>query len=95
MMMDPSIYTTSVRDKIILLALIIFGLCAFTTIWVLLGTGKAETALVTLVISIVTGITNGLFGIYKGNPSTPDVQTQTTTSETKVETQAGTETKAT
>jgi hypothetical protein len=82
--MEPSVYSTSVRDKMILVALILFGIFAFVTIWV-------NKELAAVMVGIVGSIVAGLFGVYKGNPATPDVQTQTTTSETKVETQAGTE----
>jgi hypothetical protein len=84
--MDSTVYTTSVRDKLILVALILFGLFAFVTIWV-------NKELASVMVGIVGSIVAGLFGIYKGNPSTPDVQSQQTVTETKVETQVGTEPK--
>jgi uncharacterized YccA/Bax inhibitor family protein len=76
--MEP--LTTSTRDKMILAALIVFGVLAFATIWV-------DRSLGAVMVGIIGSIVAGLFGIYKGLPSTPvptsassETQTTTTTS---------------
>jgi hypothetical protein len=80
--------TTNVRDKLILVALIVFGTCAFISIWI---NRELAQVMVGLIVSIVTG----MFGIYKGNlssdsssptaavTSTTATQTTETVSDTK------------
>ena len=70
--------TTSVRDKGIIAALILFGLCAFISIWI-------NRELAQMMIGVIGSIVAGLFGIYKGNPS-PDSASPTASVSSSTET---------
>lgn len=84
--MYSSVYAASVRDKLILAILIVFGICAFVTLWM----GKATEA---VIVGIIGNIITGLFGVYQGNPSKakpPEITEQITTQTTETKTEAGT-----
>jgi hypothetical protein len=83
MSMNP-VFTTNVRDKLVIVALISFGALAFVTAWIALGllafSSADKSSMITLiatVLAIVSAIITGLFGIYKGNPVSPGTSTTT------------------
>jgi hypothetical protein len=89
--MDQNVWT-SMRDKLILVAMIIFGFLAFITIWVAMNKDAVDVTLIASMLGIVSSIIAGLFGIYKGLPSPPTESktTETTVSQTISPAGAGT-----
>ena len=74
--MNP-VFTTNVRDKIALLALILFGVLSFITLWIYKDLAQAMIGLIGMIVAV-------LAAFFKGNPAPPDTTktTEVTTSST-------------
>ena len=75
------------RDKLVIIGVVSIALFVVVLIGILSLRAEVEVPIVLALAAIVSSTVTGLFGVYKGSPSPPDISTttETTTSSTNTE----------